>query len=86
MDSLYQRHRAIGHFGLYLEIHKSTVYAHEKYPLLLRDFQRIHTYNWGQHLSIFIGQCAVHHGANAVCIAPVPRQYLSAANVPVTRW
>ncbi|RYR48022.1 hypothetical protein Ahy_A07g034019 [Arachis hypogaea] len=41
---------------------KSMAYAHAKYLPLLRDFDQIHTYNWGQHvLRIFTGHCVVHH-------------------------
>ncbi|RYR39997.1 hypothetical protein Ahy_A09g045644 [Arachis hypogaea] len=42
---------------------KSTAYAHVKYLLLLRDFEWIHTYSWGQHDShIFTGHYAMYDG------------------------
>ncbi|KAL4327316.1 hypothetical protein AHAS_Ahas13G0087900 [Arachis hypogaea] len=48
--------------GSILFADKSTAYADAKYLPLLRDFERIHTYSWGQHVShIFTEHYAVHH-------------------------
>ncbi|RYR67069.1 hypothetical protein Ahy_A03g013311 [Arachis hypogaea] len=83
---------------------KSTAYAHAKYPPLLRDFERIHTYSWGSaclaHLYRTLCRASrydtkemdgplnllfVWAWERMPCLAPVPRQTLPPAEIPVAR-
>ncbi|XLT41202.1 hypothetical protein HN873_072494 [Arachis hypogaea] len=74
---------------------KSTAYTHTKYLPLLRDFERIHTYSWGQHVShIFTEHYVVHHdmirrrwmallissNANTQCLSPMASHHLAYAS------
>ncbi|KAL4336694.1 hypothetical protein AHAS_Ahas12G0035800 [Arachis hypogaea] len=78
------------------------IYAHAKYLLLLRDFERIHTYSWGPACLAYLYRAlyrASRYDTKEMdgplnllfvwvwermpCLAPVPRQTLPPAEIPV---